>query len=109
MQLTVQTLGGEVARGKAREYGKAEIEVCEDSVLFEGFPAKGQVWMSHGDKVTEIPDGFSRFACTDNTEFAGIQNPEKKIYGKDFAYIHDLADFSRVVGRYLKKQLLEET
>lgn len=34
---------------------------------------------------------------------------EKKIYGKDFAYIHDLADFSRVVGRYLKKQLLEET
>ena len=84
MQLTVQTLGGEVARGKAREYGKAEIEVCEDSVLFEGFPAKGQVWMSHGDKVTEIPDGFSRFACTDNTEFAGIQNPEKKIYGIQF-------------------------
>ncbi len=84
MQLTVQTLGGEVARGKAREYGKAEIEVCEDSVLFESFPAKGQVWMSHGDKVTEIPDGFSRFACTDNTEFAGIQNPEKKIYGIQF-------------------------
>ena len=84
MQLTVRTLGGEVARGKAREYGKAEIEVCAESPLFAGFPDRGQVWMSHGDKVTRIPAGFSRFARTANTEFAGIQNPERKIYGIQF-------------------------
>ena len=84
MQLTVRTLGGEVARGRAREYGKAELEVCAPSPLFAGFPEKGQVWMSHGDKVTRIPAGFERVACTDNTEFAGIQDGERKIYGIQF-------------------------
>ena len=84
MQLTVYTLGGEVARGKAREYGKAEVQTTAPSMLFEGVPAKSQVWMSHGDKVTKIPEGFSAFASTANTEFAGIQNAEKKIYGIQF-------------------------
>ncbi len=84
MQLTVSALGGEVARGKAREYGKAEINLCAESPLFVGLPSETQVWMSHGDKVTRIPEGFSRFAFTDNTEFAAIQNPEKKIYGIQF-------------------------
>ena len=68
MQLTVQTLGGEVARGKAREYGKAEVQTIAPSPLFEGVPAKSQVWMSHGDKVTRIPEGFTAFASTANTE-----------------------------------------
>lgn len=84
LQLTVLSLGGEVARGKAREYGKAEVESCADSILFEGLPKKIQVWMSHGDKVTKIPQGFSTFASTGNTEFAGIQNTEKNFYGIQF-------------------------
>ena len=84
MQLTVQTLGGEVARGKAREYGKAEVQTIAPSPLFEGVPAKSQVWMSHGDKVTRIPEGFTAFASTANTEYAGIQNAGKSIYGIQF-------------------------
>ncbi len=84
MQLIVQTLGGKVARGKAREYGKAEVQTTAKSPLFADVPAKTQVWMSHGDKVTEIPAGFTPFASTSNTEFAGIQNPERSIYGIQF-------------------------
>ncbi|OQA83919.1 MAG: GMP synthase (glutamine-hydrolyzing) [Lentisphaerae bacterium ADurb.Bin242] len=84
MQMIVQTLGGKVARGKAREYGKAEVESTAESPLFAGVPGKTQVWMSHGDKVTELPRGFKPFASTSNTEFAGIQNPERSIYGIQF-------------------------
>ncbi len=84
MQLIVQTLGGKVARGKAREYGKAEVETTDKCPLFAEIPGKTQVWMSHGDKVTEIPAGFKPFASTSNTEFAGIQNPERSIYGIQF-------------------------
>ncbi|MCI6288722.1 MAG: glutamine-hydrolyzing GMP synthase [Lentisphaeria bacterium] len=84
MQLTVLALGGDVARGKAREYGKAEVKTVAESPLFEGVPASTQVWMSHGDKVVKIPEGFTTFASTHNTEFAGVQNQEKAIYGIQF-------------------------
>jgi len=84
LQLTVQTLGGTVARGKAREYGKAIVSDTESSPLWEDLPDSMQVWMSHGDKVASLPDGFSAFARTDNTEFAGIQNLEKRIFGIQF-------------------------
>ena len=84
LQLTVQTLGGEVTRGKAREYGKATVITHDECPLFEDFPGEAQVWMSHGDKVTRLPEGFQSFAHTDNTEYAGIQNPERKIYGIQF-------------------------
>ncbi len=84
LQLTVKTLGGTVARGHAREYGKAEIEVTDESRLFAGLPGKLQVWMSHGDKVTSIPEGFIATAKTENTEFAAIRHTEKNIYGIQF-------------------------
>ena len=84
LQLTVMTLGGKVARGHAREYGKAEIEITGDSPLLDGLPTPLQVWMSHGDKVTALPDGFVSTAKTANTEFAAILHTEKKIYGIQF-------------------------
>lgn len=84
LQLTVMTLGGKVARGHAREYGKAEIEITGDSPLLDGLPTPLQVWMSHGDKVTALPDGFVSTAKTANTEFAAIRHTEKKIYGIQF-------------------------
>jgi len=85
LQLTVQTLGGEVKRGKAREYGKAEVETVADSKLFEGLSSsKFQVWMSHGDKVAALPAGFETFAKTSNTEFAAIRHSERQIYGIQF-------------------------
>ena len=84
LQLTVMTLGGKVARGHAREYGKAEIEITGESPLLDGLPSPLQVWMSHGDKVTALPEGFVTTAKTTNTEFAAIRHTEKKIYGIQF-------------------------
>ena len=84
LQLTVATLGGEVTRGKAREYGKAVVVTHGDSELFDDLPGETQMWMSHGDKVTRLPEGFESFAHTSNTEFAAVQNRTDKIYGIQF-------------------------
>ncbi len=84
MQLTTLTLGGEVKRGAAREYGKALLHHEGDSPLFAHIPETAQVWMSHGDKVSRIPEGFRRTAFSDNTEFAAIEDPERRIYGIQF-------------------------
>ena len=54
-------LGGEVEGGHHREFGRAEVEVVKDAALFEGVWERGQkypVWMSHGDRVTRLPEGF---------------------------------------------------
>ncbi len=84
MQLTAFTLGGEVLASPAREYGKAMIDISEPSGLFEGLDRGQQVWMSHGDKVTAIPDGFVATASSDNCSYAAMLHPEKKIYGTQF-------------------------
>ena len=84
LQLMVETLGGEVAHGDAREYGKAIVSVTGASPLFEDLPAQTQMWMSHGDKVTRLPEGFATCAKTDNTEFAAIQNISRNLFGIQF-------------------------
>ena len=84
LQLMVETLGGEVAHGDAREYGKAIVSVTASSPLFEDLPAQTQMWMSHGDKVTRLPEGFATCAKTDNTEFAAIQNISRNLFGIQF-------------------------
>ena len=84
LQLTVFTMNGRVERGAAREYGKAELEITESCKLFEGLPDKTQVWMSHGDKVAALPQGFKPVAKTSNTEFAAVEMASKNIYGIQF-------------------------
>ena len=62
-QAMAAQLGGKVEGGHHREFGRAEVEVVADCPLFEGVWVKGEkypVWMSHGDRVTELPDGFTR-------------------------------------------------
>jgi len=84
LQLMVLTLGGKVARGKAREYGKAFLQKVGDDRLLDGIDGKFQVWMSHGDKVQELPKGFATVAKTTNTEYAAVSLPKKKFYGIQF-------------------------
>ena len=84
LQLMVETLGGEVAHGEAREYGKAIVSVTAASPLFEDLPAQTQMWMSHGDKVTRLPEGFKTCAKTDNTEFAAVQDLDRRLFGIQF-------------------------
>ncbi len=85
LQLLVHTLGGKVAPGRAREYGKAMMQIVDSSSLFDGISGEIQVWMSHGDKVLEIPAcGFKVLATTVNTEYCAVNFEGQSIYGIQF-------------------------
>jgi GMP synthase (glutamine-hydrolysing) len=80
-------LGGKVEIGHHREFGRAFIEVVDDCALFEGVfevGAREQVWMSHGDKVVELPQGFRVVAISDGSPFAAIADDRRRIYGVQF-------------------------
>ena len=77
MQLTSSRLGGKLSSGKSREYGRAYIKnLAPNSPFFKGISPKTQVWMSHSDYVSEIPQGFYPIAKTDTIPFAAIGNDE---------------------------------
>eukprot|EP00545_Synedropsis_sp_CCMP1620_P000632 CAMPEP_0119015904 /NCGR_PEP_ID=MMETSP1176-20130426/11710_1 /TAXON_ID=265551 /ORGANISM="Synedropsis recta cf, Strain CCMP1620" /LENGTH=536 /DNA_ID=CAMNT_0006969229 /DNA_START=55 /DNA_END=1662 /DNA_ORIENTATION=- len=86
MQELAHVFGGEVAPGLKHEYGKSVVRRVEgcNSPLFEGLPSECQMWMSHGDKLSKVPDGFKAVAATDNAEFVAIENLEKRFWGLQF-------------------------
>jgi len=86
-QTMVAELGGRVSPSTHREFGRAEIEVVENCALFEGVWSKGtrdQVWMSHGDRVDQLPAGFKVVAVSANAPFAAIADEERRFYGVQF-------------------------
>ncbi|MGI9534914.1 MAG: glutamine-hydrolyzing GMP synthase, partial [Thermodesulfobacteriota bacterium] len=84
MQLIVQILGGKVEKSSEREFGPAYIKTADNEDLFFGMKNGIEVWMSHSDKVLDIPQGFSSIAKTENTPVASIKNHAKQIYGTQF-------------------------
>ena len=84
MQLMAHNLGGKVESAESKEYGQAFIEVSDDAVLFRDTPKTQQVWMSHGDLVTEVPTGFEVVATSENCPIAAMQNKERNFYALQF-------------------------
>ncbi|MEK4508747.1 glutamine-hydrolyzing GMP synthase [Paenibacillus anaericanus] len=84
MQLMAQDLGGKVERAAKREYGKADVDFADHSVLTKGLDAKQTVWMSHGDHVVELPTGFRIDASTEHAPIAGFANEERRMFGLQF-------------------------
>ena len=84
MQLLAYTLGGKVEAHDNKEYGLTEMNVIHDSLLTKGLPSVFSVWMSHGDQVTKLPEGFINLAKSKTTEYAMISHLEQKIYGIQF-------------------------
>ncbi len=84
MQLIAYLLGGKIESTKKREFGFAKLKILKKSPVFEGLKDGEQVWMSHGDEVTELPEGFERIGSTDNTPNTVIENKKSKIYGVQF-------------------------
>ncbi|MBQ2772478.1 MAG: glutamine-hydrolyzing GMP synthase [Methanocorpusculum sp.] len=82
-QLTAHTLGGTVTSADTREYGRTEITV-KPSKIFEGVPSNTTCWMSHTDRITEVPEGFSIIAESPVCPVAAMQNPDKGIYCVQF-------------------------
>ena len=84
LYLVVNAFKGQSAGASSREYGRAIINVSRKSEILKGMGRKEQVWMSHGDKVTKIPDGFTVTASSVNAEIAAIENSKSKVYGVQF-------------------------
>ncbi|WP_018689448.1 glutamine-hydrolyzing GMP synthase [Ahrensia kielensis] len=86
-QVTAHQLGGKVEGGHHREFGRARITIHKESPLFEGVWEVGKdypVWMSHGDRVTELPEGFEVIATSPNAPLAIAANEERRYYTTQF-------------------------
>ncbi|MCP3382538.1 glutamine-hydrolyzing GMP synthase [Bradyrhizobium sp. CCGUVB4N] len=100
-------LGGEVEGGHHREFGRADVEVKADSQLFEDVwssGSKNQVWMSHGDRITKMPPGFSVAGISPNAPFAIIQDEKRKYYGLMFhpEVVHT-PDGAKLIRNFVRK------
>ncbi|MFQ5864895.1 MAG: glutamine-hydrolyzing GMP synthase [bacterium] len=84
LQLIVHFKGGKVAQAAKREYGFVELRVDNHDGLFKNISQDSQVWMSHGDAVTQLPEGFEAIAHTSNSPFAAVAHKSNKIYGLQF-------------------------
>lgn len=84
MQLMVQQLGGSVERAARAEYGKASLIIDDPTDLLTNVEDGSTMWMSHGDSCTQLPEGFTTLARTENTNCAAIAHPEQKLYGVQF-------------------------
>ncbi len=84
-QLMAHALGGKVAAAETSEYGRAELEITgQGSRLFESVSGKTVVWMSHTDRVTDVPEGFTVTAKTADCPIAAFENPGKGLYATQF-------------------------
>jgi len=86
-QAMVAALGGLVEPGSDREFGRAELQIIDETPLFEGVFQEGeraQVWMSHGDRVTKLPPGFRAVGISTGAPFAAIADDSRKLYGVQF-------------------------
>ena len=86
-QAMVAALGGRVSAARTREFGRADLEVSAPSALFDGLWRPGErhpVWMSHGDRVEAVPDGFRAVARTDAAPFAAIADERRRYFGVQF-------------------------
>ena len=84
LQVMAHALGGEVQSAAKREFGRAAVTTNTANPLFEGIPEGSQVWMSHGDHLTKLPEGFEIIAHTDNAPIAAVRSSDRHMYGVQF-------------------------
>lgn len=84
MQLMTKHFGGKVEKAKHREYGKASIDIKNESNMFKNLPNNQVVWMSHGDLVIETPEGFIVDATSSSCPIAAISDESRGLYGVQF-------------------------
>src|ERR1700733_4732782 len=106
-QTMAQQLGGTVEGGHAREFGRAAIEVTDDCMLFDGVWQKGgryDVWMSHGDRVTQLPKGFRGVASAHGSPISVIADDARKFYAMQFPpeVVHT-PDGAKLIHNFVRK------
>ena len=84
LMLMAHHLGGEVVFSGRREYGAGMLQITNGSQLFDGLESQLDVWNSHGDEVTKLPAGFRAAARTEGSDFAAVEDSDRKLYGLQF-------------------------
>lgn len=81
LHIIARTFGGTVTTGKSGGYGPVDVEICNDSEILAGYPEKMNVWASHADEVSLMPEGFTLLARSSICNHEAIAHPAKHIYG----------------------------
>jgi GMP synthase (glutamine-hydrolysing) len=102
MQLLGKLAGGKILRSGKREYGRTLMNFDRRNPLFKGISKKSVTWMSHRDKVKELPEGFRGIANSANTGYAAFYDPARSIYGVQFhpEVVHTV-DGKKILRNYL--------
>ncbi len=84
LQLMAHLQGGKVNPADHREFGRTQVHLTAESPLFAGLSRSEEVWMSHGDRLLQLPSGFRAIAASDGSPYAAIENPATRQYGVQF-------------------------
>jgi GMP synthase (glutamine-hydrolysing) len=102
-QYLAHNRGGVVEASDSREYGRAMLTVVKDSPLFKGVPRTSQVWMSHGDTISKLPDGAEVLASTEEVENAAYRFAGEETYAVQFhPEVYHTAEGSRILENFAK-------
>ncbi len=94
--------GGSIAPSQIREYGRANLTAIDDHPFFQGVEVGSQVWMSHGDTITELPSDFEVIASTNDVQAAGFKVSNEKTYGIQFhPEVYHSADGKKMLHNFL--------
>jgi GMP synthase (glutamine-hydrolysing) len=104
MQFMVHSLGGDVRKASKREYGHAQLMINDHNTIFEAIPDETPCWMSHGDFISALPDGFQVMAITANSPYAAIINPDRQLIGLQFhPEVAHTPEGKKMLGHFLFK------
>jgi len=104
MQLIADLYGGRLVASEHREYGRSMLNVNGGNALFEGLSPRSQVWMSHGDSIVELPEGFQTIGKTESQATAAIASEERRLYGLQFhPEVHHTAEGRKIIDNFLFK------
>lgn len=102
-QLLSQMLGGTVKRGNIREYGSARFQIRKANSLLKGITDSELVWMSHGDKVEKLPEGFEVLGSSADCETAAVGHGELRLYGLQFhPEVTETPSGMRIIDNFLE-------
>lgn len=102
MQLLADYHGGQLVRSTNREYGASTFKVVDDGLLFQGIKPESRVWMSHGDSIVRLPDGFRVIGSTDSLKVAAIADEKRSVYGLQFhPEVHHTIEGEKILHNFL--------